>query len=140
MTVTRGDIEAEARRWVGTPFRHQGRTERGVDCGGLIIAVAHQLGLPFEDWRAYGRQPDGHSLEAILGRVASPTAVPQRGDILLFRITTLPQHLALAVERRGQLYMVHSYSQAARVAENRVDESWRTRLVRAYTGKGIDDG
>jgi NlpC/P60 family putative phage cell wall peptidase len=46
----RGAIIAEARRWIGTPYRHQG-ADRGVgcDCLGLVRGV----------WRAiYGRDPE----------------------------------------------------------------------------------
>ena len=140
MTVTRGDIEAEARRWVGTPFRHQGRTERGLDCAGFIIRVSYELGLAHEDWRAYGRQPDGSAVESILARLGVVVPKPKRGDVLLLRFNGTPQHLAIATERRGQLYIVHSHSSAGRVVEHRFDERWRSRLVRAYTWEEVADG
>lgn len=39
-----------AREWIGVPWRHQGTTRAGVDCGGFIIGVAADLGidLPIE--------------------------------------------------------------------------------------------
>lgn len=66
--VTRRQIVDEARKWVGTPFRHQGR-ERGkaVDCVGLALCVGDDLilsdvqGMPFlrSDYLNYGPQPVG---------------------------------------------------------------------------------
>jgi hypothetical protein len=39
-------LVAEARRWLGTPFRHQGRIRgEGVDCIGLVLEPARALGL-----------------------------------------------------------------------------------------------
>ena len=39
--VTGQDVVAEARRWLGTPWRHQARLRGvGVDCGGLVVCVA----------------------------------------------------------------------------------------------------
>ena len=35
-------IEA-ARGWVGTKWRHQGRSKRGIDCVGLVIKIAEEL-------------------------------------------------------------------------------------------------
>jgi cell wall-associated NlpC family hydrolase len=36
----------EARTWVGTPFKHQGRTKGvGVDCLGIVLGVAEELDI-----------------------------------------------------------------------------------------------
>ena len=43
-TVTTSDeVVREARTWVGVPFRHQGRSRSGVDCGGIIVVVLREL-------------------------------------------------------------------------------------------------
>src|SRR6185437_17129428 len=40
MTLTRQDIVAEARAWIGTPYRHQGSLKGiGCDCLGLVRGV-----------------------------------------------------------------------------------------------------
>lgn len=63
----RQTIIAEARSWIGTPFRHQGRRKgQGVDCLGLLAGVAAALALKGRDGRplasrdslAYGHYPD----------------------------------------------------------------------------------
>jgi NlpC/P60 family putative phage cell wall peptidase len=48
--VTRADIACEARRWIGTPYRHQASLHGvGCDCLGLVRGV----------WRAfYGDEPE----------------------------------------------------------------------------------
>src|SRR6476661_8733801 len=50
MTISRSTIIAEARAWIGTPYRHQASLKGvGCDCLGLVRGV----------WRAvYGAEPD----------------------------------------------------------------------------------
>ncbi len=56
-----------ARSWVGTKFHHQGRRKNvGVDCIGLIVGVAQELGLNVEDKTDYAREPKDGELKAAL--------------------------------------------------------------------------
>ena len=59
--VTGEAVVAQARTWLGTPWRHQGRSPRGVDCAGLVVLVARALGLADHDVAGYGRHSSGHS-------------------------------------------------------------------------------
>lgn len=34
-----GNVVAEARRWIGTPYRYGGKDRKGVDCSGLVMLV-----------------------------------------------------------------------------------------------------
>lgn len=47
--VTGEQVAAAAARLVGTPYAEGGRTSRGLDCSGLLIAVCRELGLPARD-------------------------------------------------------------------------------------------
>jgi NlpC/P60 family putative phage cell wall peptidase len=130
------EILAEARRWLDTPFRHQGRCLGvGVDCIGLIVGVARGLGLEARDRTDYPRQPDGVHLEAALDtqlrRLAPGRTRP--GDVLLMRIRRLPQHVGILAEH-GTL--IHAHSAAGRVVEMRLDERWWDRVVAAYRFPG----
>lgn len=66
--VTRKQVAEEARKWLGTPFRHQGRKRgKAVDCVGVALCVGEDLclsdvqGMPFlrSDYLNYGPQPVG---------------------------------------------------------------------------------
>lgn len=130
--VTADLVLAEARDWLGTPFRHQGRRKGvGVDCIGLIVGVAHALGLDPCDRTGYPRQPDGRSLEEALDRhlLRLGPGDMRPGDILLMRIRRLPQHVGILAER-GML--IHAHSSAGRVVEMRLDARWWDRVVAAY--------
>lgn len=51
-------VVSAARALVGVPFRHQGRTVRGLDCLGTVVRALSCAGLRIEDKRDYPREPD----------------------------------------------------------------------------------
>jgi cell wall-associated NlpC family hydrolase len=141
--VSRAAIAQAARAWLGVRFAHQGRSREGVDCAGLVIVVARELGLVPAEFNVtgYSRRPDGRSLlahcRAHLAEV-SPAAIAA-GDVLAFRTETDPQHLALAADYfAGGLALVHAYAPARKVTENRLDEGWRSLLVAAFRFPGVE--
>ena len=121
--------QALARAYVGTPFVHQGRHRgRGIDCIGLVINVMHEMHISDYDRRDYGRLPFRGELEAALNklfvRVRRP---PAPGDILLFRIGRLRQHVGIATDYG----MIHAPS-GKRVVEHGLSGKWLQRLAGVY--------
>ena len=47
----------KARSLIGTKWRHLGRSERGVDCLGLVILSLKAAGFEQQYDRTYGREP-----------------------------------------------------------------------------------
>jgi NlpC/P60 family putative phage cell wall peptidase len=121
MTVTNA-VVAEARRWLGTPFRHQGR-RRGVgcDCLGLVLGIweavyGQSLPAPADyplDWAGWdGGDPLAEAVRLRFGERVE--RLPAQGDLLLFRwgdrgparhcaIVVEPSRMIHAVEGRGVL-------------------------------------
>lgn len=131
--MTGHDIVAAARSLLDTPFRHQGRLPGvALDCAGLVIAVARQLGLRHADQAGYGRIPANGLLEAALeaqpGLHRVALADRQPGDVLLMFFSREPQHLAIDA---GDT-IIHSYCDVGKVVEHRLDASWESRIVRVY--------
>ena len=137
------DIVIQARTWLGTPFHHQARLKgKGCDCLGLIVGVVDELGLkdihgqPLAayDEVTYSREPDGayltQKLTALLEEV--PFTEAQAGDLALFTVRDNPQHMALLTDYEGTLGMIHCYAQARRVVEHRLDDDWKSRLVKVF--------
>jgi cell wall-associated NlpC family hydrolase len=50
-------LVATARDWIGTRWRHRGRSRRGIDCVGLVYLAARASGIALEDASHYGRDP-----------------------------------------------------------------------------------
>ncbi len=142
MTLS-SDIAIQARTWLGTPFHHQARLKgKGCDCLGLIVGVVDELGLKDRngvrlaayDEVTYSKEPDGaylaQKLTGLLEEV--PVAEARAGDLALFKVRENPQHLAILTDYEGMIGMIHCYAQARRVVEHRLDDDWKSRLIKVY--------
>jgi NlpC/P60 family putative phage cell wall peptidase len=136
--MSRAEILAEARRWIGTPYQHQASVAgAGCDCLGLLRGV----------WRAvYGREPEApppytpdwaeiagaETLHAAalrhLVEIDKSTARP--GDVLLFRpdIKGPAKHCAVLTTPN---HIIHAYWGRA-VCETALTPWWRRRCVAAF--------
>ena len=148
MSVAVAEVVACARSWLGTRFHHQGRlkkTERhkgGVDCLGLLVGVAGELGLRDRNGRAfieadsrdYCHLPDVVKLKTTLLTVLDDVAVAamQRGDVLLMTIDGRAQHLGIVSNYGCDLGIIHAYAPARAVVEHALDAWWRERIVAVF--------
>ena len=105
-----------------------------MDCSGLIIGVARELGLknkqgqPIQDITGYPQVLKPGFLHAALLTQFELTDTPQIGDIILFRIKRTPQHLGILTQDG----FMHAYAAVGRVVETRWDNYWRERVVAYY--------
>lgn len=110
-----------ARSYIGTPFQHQGRMPGvGLDCAGVVIAIARELGIvaPDFDITGYGRTPDGESLMRWCREHMTeiPRYEMRSGDVLCVAWEVIPHHLGvLADYRHGGLSLIHSIDQRGKV-------------------------
>jgi NlpC/P60 family putative phage cell wall peptidase len=141
--IDRAQIIAEAREWLGTPWKHQASLKGvGCDCIGLIRGVARAVGLddPFTSGSArryfgYGRIPDPSLLLDACRDYLDPGR-GELGDILVLRFEREPQHFAI-VSCLKPRRMIHAYAQARKAVENGIDHVWLSRVVRTYSFRGI---
>lgn len=140
----RSEIVAAARDWIGTPYRHQGRTRAGVDCIGFVWAVAADLGYHVDIPNNYSSNPSGDQLIKGCERtlVRSERVQLIAGDIaILWGYTRgLPQHFAIMGSHGPRLTMIHAWSKHAKVVEHGWDEFWAKRLVAIYELPGTVEG
>ncbi len=137
--MTPEDILAAARQCIGTPFRHQGRLIGfGLDCAGVAVHVARQVGVGHLDVSGYGRTPASGQLEQSLDgqpcleRIA--LADRATGDLLLMRFASDPQHLAICA---GET-IIHAYEATGQCCEHRLSSLWASRIVRVYRFLGVE--
>lgn len=144
--TARAEVVQEARSWAGTKYSHQGRLKGvAVDCAGLVIGVARNLGLvaPDFDVNGYARQPDGHSLMAHCRQWMTeiPIADMQAGDIVVQWFQVDPCHFGFLVPyRHGGLAMIHALQRndgRGRVVEHRLDPTNMRRVVAAFQLPGV---
>lgn len=144
MSVGREAIVTEARRWIGTPYRHQASLIHvGCDCLGLVRGVWRAVSGPepeapppySSDWAEAGG-------EELLLRVMRRRFIkidPRpfgAGDVLLFRMRdgAAARHLGIATDAA---HMVHAHSGVATV-EAPIG-AWRRRIVASFAFPGVVD-
>lgn len=122
-----------ARQWLGTPFRHEGRSAAGVDCYGLLIVVATETGLDIPIESGYGKRPSGSHMRKMLEQYATPVPISemQLADILHVKFSDQPQHLAI-VSGVAPLRIIHADAIAGRVVEHGLSDEWRSRVRGCY--------
>jgi NlpC/P60 family putative phage cell wall peptidase len=144
MRLARAAIVAQSRRWIGTPYRHQGSLIGvGCDCLGLLRGVWRDLIGPepepitpyAPEWAEVARV---ERLAALGRRYFTPLDIGrfEAGDVLLFRWRPdLPaKHCAIATSRET---MIHAHD-GARVAEVAIVPAWRRRIAFAFAFPGVE--
>jgi NlpC/P60 family putative phage cell wall peptidase len=139
--LTRAAIVAEARQWIGTPYRHQASLKGiGCDCLGLVRGIwrgsvggePEQPGPYAPDWAE--AQGEERVLQAASRHLIATDAI-RPGDVLLFRwrAHSIAKHAAIAA---SETTMIHAHDGAA-VCEVALAHWWRRRLAGSFSFPGV---
>ncbi len=140
--VDRVQIIAEAREWLGTPYRNQHSVRgAGCDCLGLVRGVYRNvIGPEPEAPPPYTPGWGETGLSEPLLRAAAQHLVPvdvwQPGDVLVFRMMqgAVAKHCGIVV---SDTHMIHGYQGAGRVEQSALVPYWRRRVVQAFAYPGV---
>lgn len=135
----RPDVVQEARRWIGTPYRHQAaQLGSGCDCLGLVRGVWRTLygsepetPPPYTpDWS----EPQGEERlwDAAL-RHLEPADQAGVGDVVLFRLRNgaVAKHLGIQSMVGQAPRLIHAYSGRG-VVESPLSPPWARRIVARF--------
>jgi NlpC/P60 family putative phage cell wall peptidase len=136
--ISRDEIVAQARRWIGTPYRHQASLiGAGTDCLGLIRGVWRSLvGEEPEIMPAYTADWSETTGEEVLMTAAAkwlrtkPADSDDVGDVIIFRMrhTSVAKHMGLAASRNGMPTFIHAYTGHG-VIETPLSSPWRRKIA-----------
>jgi NlpC/P60 family putative phage cell wall peptidase len=141
--ITRDDIVACARTYLGTPFQHQGRI-RGLslDCIGLPICVARDLGIMDLDslYRNYSPEPSDDTVLRECKKMLREKSIEQMkpGDVLCLKVP-VPCHVAMVTMLPPNIGMIHAYSPNDKVVEHDIDFHWRRRIAGVFSFPFLED-
>lgn len=132
------DVVTAARGWIDTPFLHQARERgAGVDCIGLVLGVAHELGIwpGHFDYRDYGPQPHNGLLLARMRQhcMEIPLEQASPGCVFLMRWWDEPHHVAIFADET----IVHAAASFKRVVEQGYRGKWPKRTQHAFRLPGV---
>lgn len=139
--MTREQIAAAALAYRGAPWRHLGRSITGMDCIGLVIAVARDVGAKPADFDLhYDRRPDG-TMAGMLREHLRPVSVRRatQGTVVVVATGLAGHHVGIMLDDRR---FIHATSGRG-VAVDVFDHNWRQRVARvssAYDFPGVTDG
>lgn len=130
----RAAFVAAARSYIGVRWRHQGRSRKGIDCGGLVSLALADIGRIGRDIVGYGRVAYHGYLEACLrdnfGDPGLPEAM-QIGDVALISYDAAPNHVGIVADYLyGGFSIIHAHAPSRKVIEHRLDE--RLRVMEIY--------
>ena len=141
----RAEVIRIARSYINTKFHHMGRKPGvGLDCAGVPICVARELGTVTQDFDVppYTPTPDGHTMlewcNQNLTRVQQEEMLP--GDMIITVVDKDPQHIGILADyQHGGLSIIHASNTSSppRVIETRLMFSRVLRFVAAYALPGI---
>jgi len=138
---SRSDIVEAARMYLDCPWRHQGRSEQGIDCAGVIVCALRDVGLPAPDRTDYQRRTAGtrfikhfekHGIRISVGEM-------RPGDVAVFREPAFPCHTALVSEKNGQRHMIHGHLRRRKVVEELFDGYWEQYLIAVFRVPGLEE-
>jgi len=131
----RNDIINEAKKYLNTPFLHQGRNKNGLDCLGLILIVLKNLNLYDKEHKDYSFDVDGNSfyskLKSNLREI--PYNELKNGDIILFNIAGNPQHVGFYYKENNREMIIHSYNSIGKVVTHELSFKWKRRIYSCFT-------
>lgn len=149
--LSRAAIVAEARSWIGTPYRHQASLKgAGCDCLGLIRGVYRTFygseTEPITPYSPYWAEETGEETlrDAARRHLNEINATPLRdgapldlGNVILIRVRDrgIAKHAAIA---SGPDSIIHAYERHA-VAEDALPVAWRRRIAYAFHFPGLAD-
>ena len=113
-----------------------------MDCVGLLIVVARHFGIADYTREDYAKIPDPEQMARELRKRLTPIMQHEArpGDIYWLAFARVPRHVGIIGDHpSGGQSLIHSYAEAGKVVEHRIDTKWRRRVCGAFSFPGVTD-
>jgi cell wall-associated NlpC family hydrolase len=137
--ITKDQVIDEAKSWIGTRYKHQGRSKHGVDCIGLVVVVCRSLRIVTDklyDPLGYARLPSNGLLEDGVGRACTQLDGPRPGCVVLIRWKPheAASHCAIFTGEN----IIHAYQKVGGVVEHGFRAGWPRRAHSFWALPNVD--
>lgn len=136
---TRQAIVDKARNYLGTRFHLHGRQKGiGMDCVGLLICTAWDLGYEFKDDLTYTRDVGVSGFEEIVYKYSIPAVdtVPRNGQVLILRQSIFPMHTGILTLDKGKPMVINANMKKRTVVEDDFQD-WARFLMKQREYPGV---
>ena len=132
-------IVAEARKYIGVTFRHRGRSEKALDCVGLLYIVFQKTVGVGNDFLDYPAQPTSafcfFKIRDYGKRIVGEDAGP--GDVILMHFAGVSTHFGILTSTG----VIHANRYAGKVTEHSINSLEKAigpgRIVAYFRMKGV---
>lgn len=137
--ISKAEVVATARQWIGTPFREQQSVKgEGADCVGFGVGVGREIGhqINVQPWK---QSPDNGRMqrECESRLISVPLEQMQPGDVVLIQTVREPHHMGIITDYKSGLGIVHALKARGKVVEHRLDSNLRASIVAVYRYPGV---
>ena len=126
------------KQYMGIPYEDMGRTNKGVDCWGLVrLVLAEQFYIQCPSYD-YNNNDPGELALCIRNRDEASwieTEKPQEGDVVLLRQLREISHVGLMVDSKT---FIHASKSCGVVAQSINDKHWKNRVGSFYRHSGLN--
>lgn len=134
---TGDDVVKAALSYKDVRFKKWGRDKNGVDCVGLLAAVARDLGVEIDDMDHYPYKGDIMIVRKMV--YAQTIELPRRpinGSIVALRQAAVPMHFGFIRVNNGQVSVINANMEKRKVVEDSFD-LWKDLVMKVRAFKGM---
>ena len=145
--MRRREIIECARAYLGLAWGHQRRGPDAIDCVGLPILIARDLGLKPQsfDITGYSRRSNLYQLVGYFREhlIEKRKADRQPGDLLILRDRLFPCHCGIIGEKPYGQSLIHARAAVGKpppggaVREEPIDPDWTERITNCFEFPGV---
>ncbi len=136
----RRQIVEAAREYINVPWQHQGRNKFGIDCVGLLVLVAKDIGLNPLDITTYSQYYNPEVLISAFIKNGCRKVIKTKaesGDMILINIGKAPMHVGILSMKGEVRHIIHAYRPAGKVREEEVYPMLEKRFRFGFTYPGL---